>query len=1083
MVRGFSVATRTTVTVLAGLLVLNAPLMELIDHRVADLVFSVAPSAVAAFAAFACVVAGRRSTAHMRRGWFLFAIAAVAWAFGHFGDGGNNTLPLRLVATASAGLAVVQWLRPALNVAGCVRVAADGLVIGASLVFLAWPTVFQPLIARNQPGIDHLVALVPPFGDVSVLALVIVCGARLRAGSRQRWALLAGSLVLVSLGDGAFAYLRIERLLHAHGVNQWAWTVGAACLALAALAPSGEATPLAQEPRPTRGFHVLLSYAPFVIAAAEATARLLSGRLDEVSIAIAVGLGGLLFLRQLVAQFETLHFTHQLDGLVRERTAELHRQERTFRSLVQHASDVLTVVDGELTIRYQSAAAERLFGVAPDGPVGLSLAGFVHHDDIESFRGGVARALPPPALPEVVEARMRRPDATWAVTETTVSNLLDEPGVEGLLLTTRDVSERKRLEEQLRHEALHDPLTGLANRVLFHSRLEHAAALASRNPHTIAVLAIDLDGFKSVNDTLGHAAGDRLLTEVAARLAAAVRPGDTVARMGGDEFAILVERADPETAETIAGRVLTLLRMPFDVDGRTVVPSGSVGVAVGLTNRLSGEELLQAADLAMYTAKTSGKGRYEVFEEGMHEAALLRMELETDLRRALRDGEMVLHFQPIVELPSGRMSGVEALIRWQHPRRGLLSPSDFIEVAEESDLIAELGRWVLKDAARHVQVWEQRYGIGRFDVSVNIAARQLLTPWLVDEVAAVLHETGIAPQSLLLEITEGALMSDKRPIDATLNALKALGVRLAIDDFGTGWSSLSRLRDFPVDKLKIDRAFVREINAPDQDVPLVGAIVAMAQSLGLGVVAEGVETLEQLACLHGLGVEEVQGFLLAKPLTAVDLEALLEHPDGLVDGPDEPAHAALERPDNSEFLGLVTSAALEAPDASTVRAMLHELQRVAGLDSVYLTAFHPERQAQEIKTTANNGRLAIPASMVTPWPNSPCAVMVAGGPRCTRDLAQTYPRHALARFGGVRGHITVPVYDGSGNLFGTLCGASPEPLEPNVSLVRLFDLFAALVTRNRFGTPVVPPRSGREAGEGVGERREGDRLLHVGGGA
>ena len=1047
-----------------------------LDHGLSDTILQVAPPLSAVVAAACCLTAAGRTHGRMREGWALFAIACVGWALGRSG-GADNLLSLRLVATITAALAVVQWLRPALNAAGCMRVAADGLVVGAGLLFLGWPTVFFPVIERHQPGLDRLVALIAPLGDLSVLALVIVAGARVALSSRRRWSMLAAGLVLFGIADGTFAYLSIDRLVHLHALNDLAWTAGALLLSLSALAPGNDQTPLAQEPRPNREFHILLSYAPLVVAGAEAAARVVNGTLDRPSIVIALALIGLLFVRQLIAQFETLHLNRKLDALVRDRTLELHLQERKFRSLVQHASDVLTVVDERLTIRYQSAAAEHVFGADSDGLVGESLASLVHPDDIDRFLARVSGAERPPAPPEVVEARMRRADGEWAITETTVSNLLDEPGVDGLLLTTRDVSDRKRLEERLRHEALHDPLTGLANRVLFRERLTHAAALASRDPQTVAVLMLDLDGFKSVNDTLGHAAGDRLLIEVAARLAAAVRPGDTVARMGGDEFAILVERADPATAESIADRALAMLRMPFDVEGRTIVPSGSLGVAIGITNRMSAEELLQAADLAMYTAKTGGKGRYQIFEEGMAEAALLRIELEADLRRAISNNELVLHFQPIVELPSGRVAGAEALVRWEHPTRGLLSPAEFIEVAEESDLIAELGRWVLKDAARHVRVWEDRYGIGRFSVAVNVAARQLLTPWLVDEVAGVLKDTGISPSSLLLEITEGALMSDTRPLDATLDGLKRLGVSLAIDDFGTGWSSLSRLRDFPVDKIKIDRAFVREITTPDQDVPLIAAIVAMAHSLGLAIVAEGVETLEQLACLHHLGVEEVQGYLLARPLPAADLETLLDDPTGLLDGPDEAVRSDLDRDDHDDFLGLVTSAALEAPDASSLRAMLHELQRVSGFDSAYLAVYHRDRQAQEVRAAANGGRLAIPASMVMPWAGSPCERMASGGPRATCDLAEMFPRYALARFGGVRGLITVPVFADDGTLYGTLCGASAEPIVPSLSMVRLFELFAALVTRNLFEA------SGSEIGQQVGELDQRRRLLHVGGGS
>ncbi|HEX4979571.1 MAG TPA: diguanylate cyclase, partial [Acidimicrobiales bacterium] len=615
----------------------------------------------ATIAAGACLVAARRSSGRMRDGWVLMAVASVGWAFGRSGGDGALLAP-RLLGTVSAAMAVVQWLRPALTAAACLRVVADGLVLGTGMLFLAWPSV-EPLVAGQQAGAARLVALVAPLGDLAVLALVIAAGARVAVGVRHRWSLLAGGLVLFGLADGMFAYLRVDQLVHLRVVNELAWAAGALLVTLAALHHGDDMTPLAQQPRPSRRFHILVSYAPLVVAGAEVGARAVRGSLDATSVAFAVGLAGLLFLRQLLAQFETLGLNRELDRLVRVRTLELQRQERRFRSLVQHATDVVTVVDHDLVIRYQSQAAEHVFGVAAEGLVGSPLSSVVHPDDVERFTRRVTAAAPPPAPPERVEARMRRADGRWVVTETSAANLLDEPGVEGLLLTTRDISDRKRLEEQLRHDALHDPLTGLANRLLFRERLDHAAACSARSPHSVAVLMLDLDGFKSVNDTLGHGAGDRLLTEVASRLVAAVRTGDTVARMGGDEFAILVERADAAMAEVVADRILSLLRLPFEVEGRTIVPSGSLGVALGATDRMTAEELLQAADLAMYTAKTGGKGRYRLFEEGMAETAILRLELEADLRRAIAGGELVLHFQPIVELPSGRVSGAEALVR------------------------------------------------------------------------------------------------------------------------------------------------------------------------------------------------------------------------------------------------------------------------------------------------------------------------------------------------------------------------------------------------------------------------------------
>ncbi len=427
-----------------------------------------------------------------------------------------------------------------------------------------------------------------------------------------------------------------------------------------------------------------------------------------------------------------------------------------------------------------------------------------------------------------------------------------------------------RMVDDVMHQALHDPLTGLANRALFLDRLERAMAATDRSGGPVAVLFLDLDRFKNVNDTFGHAAGDRLLVEVSERLRSNLRPGDTIARFGGDEFAILLEDGGGgESPIAVARRLLEVVGSPVKIGERTVFVAASIGIAAGT----GGEDLLRNADLAMYRAKSQGQARYAEYEPGMHAEMVERLELETDLRRAVEAGELVLHYQPLVELDQGRVFGVEALVRWQHPRRGLVPPGAFIPVAEESGLIVSIGSWVLRTACRQAAEWQRPHG--PLTLSVNLSGVQLEQPELVDEVAEVLRDTGLDPAQLVLEITETVLMSDAAAVAERLGELKRLGVRIAVDDFGTGYSSLQYLRGFPLDILKVAKSFVDGLTGTAEGFPLARAIVDLGDSLELDVVGEGIELSEQRERLIELGCELGQGFLFARPATAEGIERLL----------------------------------------------------------------------------------------------------------------------------------------------------------------------------------------------------------------
>jgi diguanylate cyclase (GGDEF)-like protein/PAS domain S-box-containing protein len=536
-----------------------------------------------------------------------------------------------------------------------------------------------------------------------------------------------------------------------------------------------------------------------------------------------------------------------------------------FRSLVRNASDVITVVDASGTITYQTPSVGWVLGYPPGTLIGTDIHDLLHPEDAQTFRDQVTaavRGLGPAPSPGV---RMRHRTGSWRWTETVVNDLRDDPAVSGVVLTTRDVSDRRELEERLRTQAYYDPLTGLPNRALFMERLRVAESRARETGTPAAVLFLDLDNLKTVNDTLGHDGGDALLEVVAQRVGGCLRPGDTLARLAGDEFAVLLGGAEgSDTAPRVAERVLAAFREPVFLADRAVRAGLSIGLATTATAAASGIGLLSAADIAMYVAKTSGKGRCEVFRPSHHAAHLDRERLQADLYQALERQELVLHYQPIVDLTSGRVSGYEALVRWCHPERGTVPPAQFIGLAEDSGLIVPIGRWILEEATRQAVAWQQAGGEGP-RMSVNVSVCQFQHPDLVDDVAGALRASGLAPDRLTLEITESLFAQDTEGTTQKLEAIKALGVRLALDDFGTGYSSLSYLRRFPIDILKIDKAFVDGIATDAEDRAVVGAIVTLGQVLDLDLVAEGIETEDELATLQALGVQYGQGYHLGRP--------------------------------------------------------------------------------------------------------------------------------------------------------------------------------------------------------------------------
>jgi diguanylate cyclase (GGDEF)-like protein/PAS domain S-box-containing protein len=456
--------------------------------------------------------------------------------------------------------------------------------------------------------------------------------------------------------------------------------------------------------------------------------------------------------------------------------------------------------------------------------------------------------------------------------------VLDQTGKAARLVGIQtDVSDLKHAEAKLIHDALYDLLTGLPNRASLMERLRHAGDLANRKPdYLFAVLFIDLDRFKMINDSLGHATGDQLLCEIAQVLTACLRSNDIVARLGGDEFVILLEGIESqEEAATVAQRILQSFLVPFNLAGREIFMSASIGITFSNRSFHNPEDLLRDADLAMYRAKTKGRGRYAIFHPRMHSSAVAQLELETDLRRAIEREALTLHYQPIVSLRTSRLVGFEALVRWPHPQQGLIPPAQFVPIAEETGLIVPLGHWVLKQACAQMQQWQQQFpDWPPLTVNVNLSSKQF-SPHLAEQVQQVLSKTGLAAQYLKLEITESVLMSHAESAIATLTELKQLGLRLAIDDFGTGYSSLSYLHRLPIDTLKIDRSFIQRVDSDGEQLAIVRTIMTLAWNLGMEVVAEGVETTKQLAQLRSLRCEYAQGYLFSPARDVAAIEKLL----------------------------------------------------------------------------------------------------------------------------------------------------------------------------------------------------------------
>jgi diguanylate cyclase (GGDEF)-like protein/PAS domain S-box-containing protein len=553
--------------------------------------------------------------------------------------------------------------------------------------------------------------------------------------------------------------------------------------------------------------------------------------------------------------------------------ATTRRQTAHFRSLVTASTD-LVLVFGAGGCRYASDSVAQMLGRQDRELLGEQFAGFVHPDDLALVHAAYTHG----DTAEIVFRLLNR-FGEWRHLEAHVTDLRSNRQIRGVVFNARDISERVRLEEQLTRQAFHDGLTEMPNRALFRDRLDQALARSERSLGVLAVLLIDLDGFKQVNDSLGHDAGDQLLKVVAERFDAELRPSDTLARLGGDEFAVLIDGAHEAQASSVARRLLSALAEPVWIAGRELSVGASIGVALHPGGPASSEDLLRHADVAMYAAKESGRGRFEFFHYDMARELGELLGLEHELRLGLQRGEFTLHYQPEVDLENGEIVGVEALVRWNSPRRGLVPPDRFIRVAEATGLILRLGEFVLREACAQSAQW-RREGLlpERFVTWVNLSGRQLVGGGISRTVRAALEDTGLPAECLGLEVTETSLVEEGpggARARAELQVLHDDGVRIAIDDFGTGFSSLGQLRSFPVDMIKVDRSFVQGVDEETKDAAITANLVTLAHALGVVAIAEGIESDSQLASLRGLGCDLAQGYLFARPMPADDVRNVL----------------------------------------------------------------------------------------------------------------------------------------------------------------------------------------------------------------
>jgi diguanylate cyclase (GGDEF)-like protein/PAS domain S-box-containing protein len=818
---------------------------------------------------------GHTLTGYRRLGWLLLLagtasdlVASIAWAY--LATTANETYgtwadALYMIYYPLAGLAGLAFFRAVGGNPARRRLWLDAATLALGVGAALWLVLFSPLMATQD-----LRAMITTgaygIGDVMIMVPAALLFMQVLDWKRERGTLLViAALVTTFLTDFWWVAAEVRGQYALGGLVDVGYCLNGALLA-SALAFEARARPAAVAEERSHEDNAY-SFLP-VLAVLMAIALLfgeeagLRGTRSSVMVGFVLLGAALVIARQLCVRYELV----QLQRKLVKRQSEARLTE-----LVRCSSDLVAVVDAEHALAYVSPAAQQVLGVPAaqlQRQPAVRLLGPANEDRVTAFLDDVLRHA---GATVQLEVEIMTPAGERRIVQLIGSDRRASAAIGGISLTVRDVTENKRLEEQLRSLAFYDPLTLLANRSLFADRVHHAVGRI-RDGLKPAVLFIDLDNFKTINDVLGHGAGDQLLRACAQRIVQGTRASDTVARLGGDEFAVLIDDTPgAEATQTVAEHVLRSLAAPITVDGRELYISASIGICLGGATTTV-EHLLRNADAAMYRAKALGKGKAVLFEAEMLKAARRRLQIEHELAAAVERQEFIVHYQPIVDLNSNHLIGIEALLRWQHPTRGLVMPAEFIPVSEETGHIVPMSQWVLKEACRDAAALRASVHMGAgLRLAVNISGRYLLHPTMLEDVRQALESSGLDPASLVLEVTESLLLQESPELGQRLAALKALGVRLALDDFGTGYSSLAYLHRFPLDVLKIDRSFIQQLGtgAPGEENntdALAKAILSLAEALGLDTVAEGIEIEAQRDALLRLGCQTGQGFTFAKPM-------------------------------------------------------------------------------------------------------------------------------------------------------------------------------------------------------------------------
>jgi diguanylate cyclase (GGDEF)-like protein/PAS domain S-box-containing protein len=791
---------------------------------------------------------------------------SIIWATGSAPDVSVADLAWLASYVALAGTAMTGRIGGERRRGSRAYAALDGIAaLTVALLLVSQTSVAATLADHGLPVLTRITYISYPVLDAVLIGLMAW---RLMLHGRVRPAV---ALLLLGFGCWLAADLGWLLLASPDTVAGWldaGWMLGVVLIAAVAWVPQSRA----DDPATTRGpghgpWRMVLNVAPFTAPAFIELGAWNNG-IDVNPLPGLLVWGVLLVLSSIRTRLVAL------DGA--QAWALVRSQARRSEALAVNSSDAVTVVDAEGRLTADSSSLSQSFGrPAMAGTELAELVGEVGGDP-DQTRTLLSRSVSSPGVPVELELAGRRPDGRFFWLGGRAVNLLDDPDVAGIVVSLYDMTARKLAEQELTRQAFHDGLTGLANRSVFLDHTEQALRRAGRTGSPPIVLCLDLDGFKDVNDSVGHLAGDELLRVIAGRLQGVVRSTDTVARLGGDEFAVLVDDATgglPQAAD-LARRLLQAIGDPIDLGGHRVTVAASIGIVVA-EPEATPLSLFRDADIAMYRAKAAGRAQWVVFEPEMRTAALERIELERELSGALAAGQLRLVYQPVVDLSTDQVVGFEALLRWQHPTLGAVGPDKFVPVAEDSGEIVPIGRWVLAEATRTAACWQRAHPGRPLTIAVNVSARQLAGGTLLRHVAEALSASGLAPSSLVLEVTETALVTDPAAVAERLAELRSLGVRLALDDFGTGYSSLSYLRQFDVDVLKIDRSFVSLLDGSPEDAAIVHGLVQLGHTLRLEVVAEGVETTAQRDRLRAEQCDLAQGYLFARPLEVADAELLL----------------------------------------------------------------------------------------------------------------------------------------------------------------------------------------------------------------